>query len=252
MDGRVVPAADATVPLLDDGFLRGDAVFDAVLVRSGRTHALDAHLARLRRSAKHLGIRVPVLGQVVADLLLAWGERDGSLKLIVTRGGLVRGILQPLSTPRSISLQPVELPWETPLTGVKTLSYAANMLAVRRARRAYADDALIVVDGTVHELPTGAVAWWADGRWHAPDPDRLPILDSITLDRLRRVVDVELDVYPLEAVLDADEVIVVSASRPVVPVHAIDEIEYPAPGPHTDEARAAFDAHVDATLDPRP
>jgi hypothetical protein len=33
VDGRVVPAGDATVPLTDDGFLRGDAIFEAVLVR---------------------------------------------------------------------------------------------------------------------------------------------------------------------------------------------------------------------------
>lgn len=252
MDGRVLPASEATVPLMDDGVLRGDAVFDAVLVRDGRTHALDAHLSRLRRSAKVLGIRVPVLRQVVADLLAAWGDHDGSMKLIVTRGGTVRGLIQPASHPPSLALQPIETPWRTALTGVKTLSYAANAWATRQARLAHADDALIVDDGTVLELPTAAIVWVADGRLHAPDAARLPILDSITLQEVSEIADITPGVHALEDLLAADEVFVVSASRPILPIHAVDETTYPAPGPRTTELRDAFDAHIDEVLDPRP
>jgi branched-chain amino acid aminotransferase len=251
-DGRVVPAAEATVPLLDDGFLRGDAVFDTVLVRRGRTHAVDAHLARLRRSAEAVGIRVPVLRRVVTDLLAAWGGRDGALKLVVTRGGTVRGLLQAVSWPESIALHPVEMPWQSALSGVKTLSYAANTWASRQARLQHADDAVVVCDGTVHEVPTAAVAWIRDGTIHSPDWRALPILDSITLAALSAVVDVELGAYPLEHLLTADEVFVVSATRPVLPVHAVDDAEFPAPGPLTAETREAFAAHIDATLDPAP
>jgi branched-chain amino acid aminotransferase len=250
MDGRVVPASEATVPLLDDGFLRGDGVFDAVLVRAGRTHALDAHLARLRRSARALGIRVPVLRQAVTDLLAAWGEHDGVLRIIVTRSGVVRGLIEVPNWPASAALEAVEVPaWRTSLTGVKSLSYAANVLATRRAREQHADDAIVTVDGVVHELPTAAIVWVRDGTLHAPDPDRLPILDSVTLSELQRVVDVELGVHDLDDILGADEVFVVSASRPVHPVHAVGEREYPAPGPLTSSVRTDFDAHVQATLD---
>lgn len=252
MDGRVVPATEASVPLLDDGFLRGDAVFETVLVRGGRTHALEAHLARMRRSAKATGIRVPVLRQVVTDLLAAWGQHDGALKLIVTRAGIVRGLLVVPEWPRSIALAPVEIPWHTPLSKVKTLSYAANVWATRQAREALADDALIVADGAVCEVPTAAVAWVRDGSVHAPDPAELPILDSVTLTELLQVVDVELGVHPLDDVLAADEVFVLSATRPVLAVHAVGDAEYPAPGPVTEELREAFEAHIVASLDPLP
>lgn len=252
VDGRVLPAAEASIPLLDEGFLRGDAVFDAVLIRSGRTHALDAHLDRLRRSGRAMGIRVPVLRQVVTDLLAAWGDRDGSLRLIVTRDGTVRGIVDEPAWPPSVALHPVEMPWRSVLSGVKTLSYAANVWATREARAADADDAVVVAEGAVQEVPTAAIVWVADGGFHAPDPGRLPILDSVTLAAFMDLFPVSLDVHGLDDLLDADEVFLLSATRPVLPVHAVGPATFPAPGPETEKAREAFDQHIVRTLDPLP
>jgi branched-subunit amino acid aminotransferase/4-amino-4-deoxychorismate lyase len=254
-DGRVVPASEATVPLTDEGFLRGDAVFDAMLVRKGHTHAMDAHLARLRRSAQALDLRVPVLRQVVTDLLAAWGERDGVLRLIVTRGGNVRGLLTSIPTPPAQSLMVVQMPWRSALTRVKTLSYAANQWATRQAVKREADDALIVDDGHVLELPTGAICLVHDGTISAPDHERLPILDSITLAELRKVTDITPTTPTLDDVRSADELFVVSAARPVMPVDSVliddEQLTFPSPGPVTRKLQAAFDEHVLATLDPR-
>ncbi len=256
VDGRVVPAADATIPLTDDGFLRGDAVFDAMLVRDGRTHAMDAHLARLRRSAQALDLRLPVVRQVVTDLLAAWGERDGMLRVIVTRGGNVRGLLATLPSIASQSLYVLDIPWRTVLTGVKTLSYATNMWATREAARHEADDALIATDGVLHELPTGAICLVHDGAVGSPDHEQLPLLDSVTLAELRKVTEVAATVPTLDDLRAADELFVVSAARPVVPVHAVlvgdEELRFPSPGPVTARLKDAFDAHVRDTLDPRP
>ncbi len=252
-DGRVVPAADATVPLTDEGFLRGDAVFDAMLVRDGRTHAREAHLARLQRSGDALEIRIPDLHPVVNDLLAAWGETEGILRLIVTRGGNVRGLLAATAAPASQSLAVVDLPWGSVLTGVKTLSYASNQWATREARRLGAEDALIATDGVVHELPTGAVCFVRDGQISAPDHDQLRILDSITLAQVREVVPVEPAVASVADLAHLEELFVVSAARPVVPVDRVlvdgQELSYPAPGPVTRSVREAFDAHIEATLD---
>jgi branched-subunit amino acid aminotransferase/4-amino-4-deoxychorismate lyase len=254
VDGRIVPASDATIPLTDEGFLRGDAVFEAVLVRGGRTHELQAHLARMRRSAQALELRLPVLRQVVTDLLAAWGERDGALRLIVTRGGTIRGILGAVSWPDTISLAVVETPWRTAISGVKTLSYAANQWAVRAAKGRGADDALIVDGGVVHELPTGSICLVHDGVVSSPDPDRLPILDSVTVRSLGEVVEVVRTVPSLDDLRHADEVFVLSATRPILPVHAVlladgSEVEYPAPGAVTADLEARFRAHIDAHLD---
>jgi branched-chain amino acid aminotransferase len=256
VDGRIVPATEATVPLLDDGFLRGDAVFEAMLVRHGRTHALPEHLARMRRSAAALDLRLPDLQQVVTDLLTAWGDRDGALKLIVTRGGTVRGLVATATWPPSIALAVIEIPWRTALSGVKTLSYAANQWAIRQAVATGGDDALIVDGGRVHELPTGSICLVRDGVVSTPDPATLPILDSVTARQLGAVVELARTTPALTEARGADELFVVSATRPVLPVHALlldgERIELPAPGPVTRRVAADFAAHIEATLDPRP
>jgi branched-chain amino acid aminotransferase len=255
VDGRVVPAAEASVPLLDDGFLRGDAVFEAILVRHGRTHALDDHLARMGRSAAALDLPLPAFEQVVTDLLAAWGERDGALKLIVTRGGTIRGLVAAAPWPPSIALAVVEIPWRTALSGVKTLSYAANQWAIRQAVEAGADDALIVDGGIVHELPTGAVCLVHDGVVSTPDVAVLPILDSVTVRHVGAVVDLARTTPSVADVRDADELFVVSATRPVLPVHALlvggERIELPAPGPVSRRVAADLAEHIESTLDPR-
>ena len=256
VDGRIVPAHDATVPLMDDGFLRGDAVFEAIMVRAGRTHALDPHLARLRSSAQALDLRVPVLRQVIADLLAAWGANDGTLKLIVTRDGTVRGTVTSGSWPATLALQMIDTPWRNALSGVKTLSYALNQWAIRAAQAQGADDALIVDDGRVLELPTGSICLVHDGVISTPDPTRLPILASVTVDALRSVGEVVPETPTVQQAWDADELFGVSATRPVLPVHRLrsdgDERDLAAPGPVTRDAAERFEVHIATTPDPLP
>lgn len=249
VDGRILPATEATVPLLDDGFLRGDAVFDAMLVRRGRTHAAEEHLARLRRSGKAMGIRIPAMGRVITDLLAAWGEHDGALKLIVTRGGAVRGLLSAPTWPEVIALHPVDIPWRSALTGIKTLSYAANQWALRVARDHHADDALIVTDGVVQELPTGTIVAVVAEQLRTPDPAVQPILDSVTVQVLERIHPIERCRLTLDDLRAADELFVVSATRPILAVHALADLELQAPGPVTARLRERLDAHIESTLD---
>jgi branched-chain amino acid aminotransferase len=248
-DGRVLPASEATVPLLDDGFLRGDAVFEGVLVRGGRTHALDAHLSRMRRSAKGLGIRLPLVTGAITDLLVTWGHHDGALKIIVTRAGNVRLLVQSISWPAAVSLGSVEMPWHSATSGFKSLSYAANMLASRKAREEHADDAIITENNVVMELPTGSLAWIVGDQVRTPDPGQLPILDSVTVRELAKVVEVTYGVWPLEDLLGADEVFIVSATRPALAVHGVDDTNFPAPGDRTKDIQMRFGDHIAATLD---
>ncbi len=256
VDGRIVPAHDATVPLMDDGFLRGDAVFEAVMVRGGRTHAVEPHLARLRSSAQALDLRVPVLRQVITDLLAAWGTNDGTLKLIVTRDGTVRGTVTSGSWPTTLALEVIDTPWRSALSGVKTLSYALNQWAIRAAQAQGADDALIVDAGYVLELPTGSICLVRDGTISTPDPTQLPILASVTVEALRSVVEVVPATPTIEQAWDADELFVVSATRPVLPVHRLrsdaDDRKLDAPGPVTRAVAERFEAHIASSLDPLP
>lgn len=258
-DGQVLPAAAATVPLTDEGFLRGDAVFEAMLVLRGRSHARRRHLARMVRSAAAVELPLPMeqVDRAIEELLVAFGPHDGAIRVIVTRGGTIRGLIGPTSWPDSLHLAVVEMPWRSVLSGVKTLSYAANQWALRQAQARGGDDALIVDGAQLHELPTGAIVLVRDGVCSTPDPARLPILASVSVEVLRELVDVVPSTPDLAELARAEEAMVVSATRPCLPVHAITlpdgtVRELAAPGSVTSGLRRRLEDHLLATLDPAP
>src|SRR6476619_4442651 len=98
LDGTTLPAEEARIPATDEGFLRGDGVFEVVRIYGGRAFALDEHLVRMTGSARNL--RLPFDAEAVrrdAETLLAEGAPgDCAMRLVVTRGGLRLGILEPL------------------------------------------------------------------------------------------------------------------------------------------------------------
>jgi branched-chain amino acid aminotransferase len=131
------------------------------------------------------------------------------------------------------------------LNGLKTLSYAANMLAGRIAKEQGADEALLVTPhGRVLEGPTWTFFWVRDGRLHTP-PLSDGILDSITRRRLLEECDVRESVCTLDDVRAAEEAFIASSVREVMPISAVDDIELRwAPGAATEAAHAAFKQRV--------
>jgi len=101
----------------------------------------------------------------------------------------------------------------------------------------------------VLELPNAALVVVDAGRLRTPDPEQLPILRSVSMEVLREVVDVEPAALTLEDVRAADELLVLSSELPLVPVHALDDVDLPAPGPIGEQLHTALLAHLDATLD---
>src|SRR6059058_5928333 len=93
LDGVTTPAGEAVIPVVDEGFIRGDGVFEVIRIYDGRPYKLAEHLDRLERSAENLrlGWDVPraELEQEAAALLADRGgaEFDGALRMVLTRGG---------------------------------------------------------------------------------------------------------------------------------------------------------------------
>jgi branched-chain amino acid aminotransferase len=131
------------------------------------------------------------------------------------------------------------------LNGVKSLSYAANMLASRQAVAAGYDEALLVSSGgTVLEGPTCAIFWVADGRLRTPALDT-GILASITRRVLVERLPVQEGTFPLEDLLGAHEAFLASTARMAQPVAAVaDSRLAPAPGPFTLRAQQALRAAI--------
>ncbi len=249
-----MPAADARLPVTDEGLLRGDGVFEVIRLYGGRPFALADHLERMGGSAANL--RLPIdLAAVAADvdaLLAASSGFEGALRVIVTRGGHRLALLEALApAPPLLAVVPVTYAPTRILDGVKSLSYAANMLATRIAREQGADEALLTTPhGRVLEAPTKSLfyALQPEGPLYTPPLDD-HILDSITRRRLVRLVAIEERITPLDDLAGAAEVFLASTTHEVLPVGRIGDREIPAaPGPLTAVAAAAFRAHVEAEL----
>jgi branched-chain amino acid aminotransferase len=256
LDGQIALAAELTIPATDEGLLRGDGVFEVVRVYDGTPFALAEHLDRLERSASNL--RLPdvfraELEAEIPELLAARGgsEFDGVLRIVVTRGGRRLLLTEPIAPkPPGVRLGFVTYAPTRVLDGVKSLSYAANMLTTRLAQERGFDEALLVTPhGRVLEAPTSTLFWVAaDGALCTPPLDE-HILASITRDRLVTLLGAEERPCTAEELLGAREAFLASTIREVQAIGAIEDVEYEE-GPRTREAAAAFRAHLEEALGP--
>jgi branched-subunit amino acid aminotransferase/4-amino-4-deoxychorismate lyase len=250
LDGQVLPADEAAIPVTDEGLLRGDGVFEVLRLYGGRPFALDDHLRRMARSAANLRLELD-LGAVRSDmeaLLAQAGPVDGALRFLVTRRGRRIGLVEPLrELPGPLALACVEYVPPRVLDDIKSLSYAGNMLATRLAVEAGADDALLVSPhGRVLEGPTSTLFVSLDGETLVTPPLSDRVLDSITRRRLLTLLDhAREEVVTRDELRRAREAFFASTTREVHPIRAIDGEPLPAaPGPLSQDAAAVFAAHV--------
>jgi branched-chain amino acid aminotransferase len=252
IDGEITPVADGRLSITDEGFLRGDGAFEVLRLYDGRPFALEDHLNRLERSADGIFLEWdrPSFEREIAALLVANGEADQSLRLVITRGG--RRIAMIETSPafeHGISLQSVTYQPTIVLTGLKTLSYEANMTATRIAQSRGANEALLVLPGgRVLEAPTSTIFWaTADGEIRTPKLNA-GILASITRDRILKQVPVAEDDYDLGEVLGASEVFLASSVREVQGVAELDGVSFDCPGPATKRIEGLLSELIEAEL----
>jgi branched-chain amino acid aminotransferase len=252
LDGDIMDVAQAQIPVTDEGLLRGDGVFEVVRLYNGAPYGLEEHLERMARSAASL--RLAFDSDAVrddAEKLLEMSEpADGVLRLLVTRGGRRIGIVEDLPVmPDTVALATITYAPTRVLDGVKSLSYAANMLASRIAREQGANEALLVTPhGRVLEGPTTSFFYVLGGELFTP-PLEDRILDSITRRALFVVTEASERITTLDDLRGVSEAFLASSAREVQPVHAIDDIAIPAaPGPVSLEAAKAVSAYIEARL----
>lgn len=251
LDGRVVPLADAVIPADDEGFLRGDGVFEVVRLYDGVPFALDAHLVRMTSSAQTM--RLPFDAEAVAadvtTLLDAAGPVDAAMRLVVTRGGRRLAVVEPLKQrPAALSLASVTYVPTRILDGAKTLSYGANMLATRLAQERGADDALLVTPhGRILEAPTCSFFYVLGGALYTPPLDD-HILDSITRRHVLAVTGGEERITTTDDLPLVSEAFLASTLREVHPIGEIDGRPLAIPGPETTRIAGEVAAHIRGLL----
>jgi branched-chain amino acid aminotransferase len=219
LDGRLVDPAQAMVSVFDRGFLYGDSVYEVIRTYRLVPFELEAHLARLRRSAQRLGLALPWdeerTRRELARTLEAsrggdppdpdaapWNVGERSLRVIMTRGAGELGLDPALAVePRAIVIagalrgppaaayrdgvgcRIVGVRHDAPEaadTTAKTGAHLSNVLAVAEARSAGAHEALLLDrDGFVTEGASSNVFAVHGGRLEPP-PLAAGILEGVT------------------------------------------------------------------------
>lgn len=174
LNGEYVNEKRARIDPSDRGFLLGDGLFETVRVYSGKPFALDRHLDRLADGARKLEIAglpdIEKLGEIARAVLSKNGLKSARLRITVTRGE--EGCDQPTllvkaaeffgyperlyaSGASAISLAGYRLSSAT-FSMIKSTSFLTSVLATLAAKRAGADEALLLNERG--EVAEGAVS----------------------------------------------------------------------------------------------
>jgi branched-chain amino acid aminotransferase len=270
VNGGLRDAETALVSVLDHGLTVGDGVFETVKAERGETFALTLHLERLARSARGLGLPEPDLDEVrraCAAVLAANPVELGRLRITYTGGlsplGSERGdagaslvVAVGATSRRADTTAVITVPWTRnergALTGLKTTSYAENVVALARAREQGATEALF--GNTVGQLCEGTgsnVFVVIDGTIHTP-PVSSGCLAGITRALAVEWTGARETELPMDVLETADEIFLTSTLRDVQGVHRVDGRPLgPGPGPVTAKAMRVFDERAALDRDPR-
>jgi branched-chain amino acid aminotransferase len=262
VDGTLVPEQAAVLRADDHGLVVGDGVFETCKVVDGEVFALTRHLRRLRSSASGLGLRYDE-DTVRAGVAAVTAGHSGldRLRITVTGGpspyGSARGDAPPSILIATSALRRWEatarvatVPWtrnESAATaGMKTTSYADNVVALARAAELGASEAIFAnTRGELCEGTGSNVFVAAGGRLVTPPLDSgcLPgITRELVLEWLGDVVEAPL---PFDALAGSDEAFLTSSTRDVQPIRAVDGRALPAaPGALTTRAIEVFAARA--------
>ncbi len=171
--GRLIDPGEAVVTAVDHGLTVGDGVFETCAVLRGHAFALTRHLRRLQRSASGLGLPAPDEDQIrdgVRAVLGAAGDSAGRVRVTVTAGpgpmgsnraapgeGRPTVIVVAAPATRPVTARVARVRWvrneRSAVAGLKTTSYAENVVVLAEAAAHGADEAIMA--NTVGDLCEG-------------------------------------------------------------------------------------------------
>ncbi|MGH8705321.1 MAG: D-amino acid aminotransferase [Burkholderiales bacterium] len=248
LNGRFMPIEQATVPVLDRGFIFGDGVYELVPVYSRVPFRLDEHLARLERSLAAVRIRNPygraewreIIGQLVAKQPFD----DQGVYFQVTRGVAKRDHAFPRDAQPTVFIMCNPLlspPQELIERGaaavtarddrwlrcdIKSISLIGNVLLRQLSADAGAAETILLREGRLTEASASNVFIVRRGVIQSPPKSNL-ILPGITYDVVTELAQanglpLELREVQEHEVRAADELWVTSSSKEVLAVVSLD------------------------------
>lgn len=271
VNGRLSEPDDARISPFDHGFTVGDGVFETCKVSGGEPFALTRHLLRLDRSADGLGLPTPdheVVRAGIAELLAA-EPLAGRLRITLTGGpgplGSDRGsdgtTLTLAVSPESAwesSTSVAVVPWvrneRSAVSGLKTTSYAENVVALDRAHRLQSSEAIFAnTRGQLCEGTGSNIFVVLDGELLTPSLES-GCLAGITRELVVEWCGARETALHLDSLKDAQEAFLTSSTRDVQPISRVvwgkDDASSLKVGPVSERARATFAERAASTPDP--
>jgi branched-chain amino acid aminotransferase group I len=286
LDGQLMPLSSARLSPFDHGFLYGYGLFETMRAYCGHIFRLDRHLARLRQSARHLGLTHTALHAEQGEhsletacckTLEANGLGDARLRLTVSAGEgemtpdpdscsrptvvVTARILTPPPAQKYESgyaaiLSSVRRYTRSPLSGMKSTCYTENILARTEARVARCDEAILLNEGGyLTEGSTTNVFVVKSGELITPSLESgvLPGITREAVLELARSGSIgirERQVCP-EELLEADEAFLTNSILELMPLTRFEgkPVGRGKPGPVTEELLAAYRELVNQSVE---
>lgn len=268
VNGRFLPEDQATISVLDRGFIFGDGIYEVTAVISGLLVDCNAHLERLERSCREIKLDLPwsrdELLELHREIVCRNAMHEGSIYLQVTRGAADREFVVPAGVPPTLVLftqaRPIaetamsrtgisvvscpDLRWKR--RDIKSVNLLAPVLARQFAKENGAQEAWLIEDGLVNE-GAASTAWIVKDRRLISRPLSYHVLPGITRRAVLALLDrtgLSFDERPftLTEALAADEAIATSAGYLALGVISIDGkvIGQGRPGPVATELRRLY------------
>ena len=274
VNGDLYDSDTPAISAIDHGITVGDGVFETCKIVDGQAFALRRHKERMARSAAGLGLPEPdfaILDKGI-DAVLGLGEPMpfGRLRFTLTAGRgplgsdrfdspltyvVTAGEMAPPRGPGGLCVTPWSRNERSPVAGLKTTSYAENVVGLAFAHERGATEAIFANSrGDLCEGTASNVFVGLGGRLHTPPLSSGAlggITRALTIEWCRAAgIDIVEDTMPLGVLRTCDEVFITSSLRDVYPIDRIDDRTLPPPGPLTAAAAQIFAHRCAEDMDP--
>ncbi|GMR06490.1 MAG: D-amino acid aminotransferase [Gammaproteobacteria bacterium] len=268
LNGKYLPAVDASVSIFDRGFIFGDGVYEVIPVYGGRLFRLQQHLDRLRYSLGEIRLPAPLSDKTITlifERLLNDRIDDASIYLQITRGSAPRNhafpdnitptvlaYVQDLDYPdqayREAGVHAVSFPdqrWQR--CDIKSVSLLANVLARQFAHEHDAAEAVLFRDCKLTEGATSTLFVVHNGQLLTPSSGH-SILPGITRELVLELackhgMQCQQTDISEKQVKDADELWLSSSTKEILPIVKLDgnPVGDGKPGPHYHQIIKLYD-----------
>ena len=252
LNGELLPVSQAKVSVLDRGFIFGDGCYEVVPVYGRRLFRFDEHMARLSRSLAKLRIPNPATRdewlrrcrELVATTAEATGANDQLVYIQLTRGVAPRDHVMPPGLAPTVFMMANPMKPATPEQrhagvacttardfrwergDIKSISLLGNVMARQLSTDTAATETIMFRDGHLTEAAASNVWIVHEGALLGPPKSEL-VLEGIRVELLRELCEDCGIAYNLRPIAEADvhaadEVLLSSATKEVLPVTKID------------------------------